>query len=108
MARTEDRFGHGINSFGKKQVGAQACLAWTRTLDGGLLSSLSSGRMGRGVKLPPQLGQTPCKEPSTQSAQKVHSKVQMRALSDAGGKSQSQRSQLGRNSSMEKFLFGLL
>jgi hypothetical protein len=41
---------------------------------------------------------------STQSAQKVHSNVQMRASVDAGGKSRSQHSQLGRNSSAIAFL----
>ena len=32
-----------------------------------------AGRMGRGVKPPPQFGQTLESTPSTQSAQKVHS-----------------------------------
>ena len=39
-----------------------------------------AGRMGRGSKPPPQLGHTSWSSCSTQSAQKVHSKVQMRAL----------------------------
>ena len=38
-----------------------------------------AGLIGRGAKPPPQLGQTLLKYRSTQSAQKVHSKVQMRA-----------------------------
>jgi hypothetical protein len=31
------------------------------------------GRIGRRTKFPPQLGQAPCKQCSTHSAQKVHS-----------------------------------
>ena len=38
-----------------------------------------AGRIGRGAKPPPQFGQTLLRCRSTQSAQKVHSKVQMRA-----------------------------
>jgi hypothetical protein len=57
-----------------------------------------AGRTGRGVKPPPQFGQTFCKTLATQSTQNVHSYEQMRALVDAGGRSQSQHSQLGRSS----------
>ena len=42
-----------------------------------------AGRMGRRSKPPPQLGQTLCRTFSTQSAQNVHSYVQMRAKVDA-------------------------
>lgn len=55
--------------------------------------------MGRGSKLPPQLGQV-LFIAATQGAQNVHSKVQMRASGDVGGRSLSQRSQLGLSSSM--------
>jgi hypothetical protein len=55
--------------------------------------------MGRGTNPPPQFGHTLRSTPSTQSAQKVHSKVQIRAVVDDGGKSLSQHSQLGRSSS---------
>jgi len=72
----------------------------TRRVEAGSFSNLAAGRMGRGTRLPPQLGQTPFNFVSTQSAQKVHSYVQMRASLLSGGRSRSQHSQLGRNSSM--------
>ena len=56
------------------------------------------GRMGRGAKSPPQFGQTFSSIRSTQAAQNVHSKVQIRASLASGGKSLSQHSQLGRSS----------
>jgi hypothetical protein len=65
-----------------------------------------AGRMGRGAKPPPQLGQTLWSLVSTQSAQKVHSYEQMRASVDAGGKSRSQYSQLGRSWSAIVGAFG--
>ena len=80
------RSGHGV-------------AAWMRCGDGGLRSSSTAGRIGRGHKLPPQLGHTPIKWPSTQRRQKVHSYVQIIASVDAGGRSTSQHSQLGRSSS---------
>jgi hypothetical protein len=70
-----------------------------RCCDGGLRSSRQAGRIGRGHKLPPQLGHMPDKCPSTQRRQKVHSYVQIIACIDAGGRSTSQHSQLGRSSS---------
>jgi hypothetical protein len=73
--------------------------AWIRCGDGGSRSSSNTGRIGRGHKLPPQLGHIPIKWPSTQRRQKVHSYVQIIASVDAGGRSTSQHSQLGRNSS---------
>jgi hypothetical protein len=48
-----------------------------RFVEGGFFSSFAAGRMGRGWKLPPQLGQTPFSLLSAQSAQKVHSYVQI-------------------------------
>lgn len=57
------------------------------------------GRTGRGTKPPPQLGQTFPSKPSTQVAQNVHSKLQIRASSEAGGKGLLQCSQVGRSSS---------
>jgi hypothetical protein len=56
--------------------------------------------MGRATNLPPQLGQTPPSFSATQVAQKVHSKLQMRASELSGGRSRLQHSQLGRSSSM--------
>jgi hypothetical protein len=72
----------------------------TRRVEGGLLTSSAAGRTGRGAKLPPQFGQTPLSRLSTQSRQNVHSKVQIIASVADGGRSLSQHSQLGRNSSI--------
>jgi hypothetical protein len=72
----------------------------TRLSPGGKRTSSRSGRMGRGENPPPQLGQTPFSGPSTQSLQKVHSKVQIRASALSGPRSRSQHSQFGRSSSM--------
>src|SRR6187455_2761454 len=58
--------------------------------------------MGRGAKPPPQLGQTSSRTDPTHSAQKVHSKLQIRASSDAGGSGREQFSQVGRSSSMSR------
>jgi hypothetical protein len=69
-------------------------------VEGGLSANLLAGRRGLATSSPPQLGHTP---PSTLSAhvwQKVHSNEQMRASVEAGGKSVSQHSQLGRSSSI--------
>jgi hypothetical protein len=57
-----------------------------------------AGRIGRGTKPPPQFGQTLKRTLSTQSAQKVHSYEQIRAMIDTGGRSRSQYSQFGRSS----------
>jgi hypothetical protein len=72
----------------------------TRRAEGGLFASFAAGLIGRGEKLPPQFGQTPLSLVSTQSRQKVHSKVQIIASAADGGRSLSQHSQLGRSSSM--------
>src|SRR5258708_16680532 len=77
----------------------------TRLADGGCLSTDTpgrhsfAGRIGCGAKPPPQFGQTLCSLVSTQSAQNVHSKVQMRASVAFGGRSLSQYSQFGRSCS---------
>jgi hypothetical protein len=71
-----------------------------RLVEAGLFASLLAGRCGRGTKSPPQFGQIPPSKASTQSAQNVHSKVQIMASSDSGGKSLLQHSQFGRNSSI--------
>ena len=44
------------------------------------------GRIGLGTNPPPQFGQTPPRIVSTQVAQNVHSKLQIRASSGAGRK----------------------
>lgn len=71
-----------------------------RRVEGGFLSSFAAGRIGRGTRFPPQFGQTPPSLFSTQSRQKVHSNVHIIASLAEGGKSLSQHSQLGRNSSI--------
>jgi len=73
---------------------------FTRTVEGGLSASLLSGLRGRTISSPPQLGHKPPSFCSEHDAQKVHSNEQIRARGDSGGKSQSQHSQLGRNSSI--------
>ncbi len=72
----------------------------TRRCEAGFFSSSDCGRMGRGPKLPPQFGQMPLNTSFTHCLQKVHSNVQIMAIGDAGGRSQSQFSQLGRSSSI--------
>ncbi len=63
-------------------------------------ASLLAGRRGRATSSPPQFGQRWFRMVSAQAAQNVHSKEQMRASADSGGKSLSQHSQLGRSSSI--------
>jgi len=76
----------------------------TRFVDAGRLPTDSparhsfAGRIGRGAKPPPQFGHTLASIRSTQSAQNVHSKVQIRASGESGGRSRSQASQLGLSS----------
>lgn len=71
-----------------------------RLVEAGYFFSLLAGRCGRDTKSPPQFGQAPWSKESTHDAQKVHSKVQILASSDSGGKSLLQHSQSGRNSSL--------
>jgi hypothetical protein len=59
-----------------------------------------AGLIGRGAKPPPQLGQTFSSTVSTQSAQNVHSKLQMRAVVESGGNAVLQCSQVGLSSSI--------
>jgi hypothetical protein len=72
----------------------------TRRVDGGYCASFAAGRIGRGERLPPQLGHTPSSTRSAQPAQKVHSNVQIIASLASGGRSLPQHSQFGRSSSM--------
>ena len=72
----------------------------TRWVEAGLFTSFSAGRRGRRTNSPPQLGHLPLNTVSAQVAQNVHSKVQIRASIESGGKSLLQHSQLGLNSSM--------
>jgi len=78
-----------------------------RLVEAGYFSSLLAGRCGRDTKSPPQFGQIPPSFESTQSAQNVHSKVQIFASNDSGGKSLLQHSQFGRNSSIKSLYYML-
>lgn len=69
-------------------------------MEGGLPASLFAGRRGRTTSSPPQFGQVPPSTPSAHGAQKVHSKEQMRASPESGGRSRSQHSQFGLSCSM--------
>lgn len=66
----------------------------------GKSASSASGRVGLTAKLPPQLGHRPASRVLTQSAQNVHSNVQMRASSAPFGRYLSHISQFGRISSI--------
>jgi len=72
----------------------------TRSVEAGLLRNLASGLRGLANNSPPQLGHTQPNLCCAQSAQKVHSNEQIRALVLLGGRSQLQHSQLGLNCSM--------
>lgn len=63
-----------------------------------MAESFAAGRLGRARSSPPQFGHFPSF--SAQLAQKVHSKEQMRASVDSGGRSFPQHSQQGLSSSM--------
>jgi hypothetical protein len=56
---------------------------------------MAAGLIGRGTKLPRQFGQTPENTFAAQSAQNVHSNVQIMAMVLSGGRSRSQHSQFG-------------
>jgi len=71
-----------------------------RAVAAGYFTSIAAGRIGRATRLPWQFGQIPRKPFSAQSAQKVHSKLQMRASLLSGGRSRSQHSQFGFNVSI--------
>jgi hypothetical protein len=58
------------------------------------------GLIGRGENPPPQFEQTFRRTVSTQTRQKVHSKLQIMASIDSGGRARLQCSQVGLNSSM--------
>jgi hypothetical protein len=45
----------------------------TRCVDAGCTASIAAGRIGRGTRSPPQLGQMPCSTVAAQAAQNVHS-----------------------------------
>ncbi|ASY57543.1 hypothetical protein SS05631_c26140 [Sinorhizobium sp. CCBAU 05631] len=80
--------------------GAQPCGFSTRWVEAGHFLSIAVGRIGRRTSSPLQFGQIPPSFPSAQSAQKVHSKVQIIASRLSGGRSRSQHSQFGRKLSI--------
>src|SRR5215217_2020725 len=92
---------HVESSIQSTERGAQPRGLNTRCVDGGYAASFPAGRRGRGMSSPPQLGQTPFNRSVTQLTQNVHSKVQMRASGESGGRSRSQHSQPGRICSMQ-------
>jgi hypothetical protein len=79
---------------------AQPCGLNTRSVDAGYSAILEAGRLGLFANSPVQFGQTFLSFSSAQGAQKVHSKVHMRAMSLSNGKSVLQHSQLGRSASV--------
>jgi hypothetical protein len=58
-----------------------------RCVAAGNFCSFSSGLRGRGSNSPPQFGQHPFSRSAEQTAQKVHSKEQIRASAELAGKS---------------------
>ena len=66
-----------------------------RVVDAGLFLSAVTGRIGRGAKLPEQLGQIWLSTFSAHSTQNVHSNVQIIASLESKGKSLLQCSQVG-------------
>jgi len=75
-------------------------LRCTPRVDAGSRNSLSGGRFGRGVRLPPQLGQRPLSiHPHSSRRMCTHRSRSGRypRPGDAGGRSQSQHSPLGRS-----------
>src|SRR5579872_2025574 len=71
-----------------------------RCVEGGCFMSFATGRIGRGERFPPQFGQTPLSFVSTHARQNVHSYVHIIASVADGGRSLSQHSQPGLNSSI--------
>lgn len=104
--------GGGANSRGEKEgflrtYFPQPAGLCARSVEGGYWPSFSAGRRGRGTSSPPQFGHLPCSTDSAHAAQKVHSKEQIRASVESGGRSLSQHSQLGRSWSMGWLSVGL-
>jgi hypothetical protein len=69
----------------------------TRSVEAGKLANLRLGRIGLATSAPLQLGHMLLSLSVAQVEQKVHSKEQMRASVDSGGRSKSQHSQFGLN-----------
>jgi hypothetical protein len=79
-----------------------------RLVDAGCFASNSAGRDGRRTSSPPQFGHLNPSFDSAQAVQNVHSKVQMNASEDVGGRSVSQHSQPGLSSSIHSPLLSTL
>ena len=75
-----------------------------RVVEAGCFSSNRAARKGRCTSSSPQLGHRPLSLVRVQPSQKVHSNVQIMACVESGGRSRSQHSQLGRISSMVRYL----
>ena len=69
----------------------------TLSVEAGNLANFALGRIGLATNSPPQLGHMLLSFWVAQAKQKVHSKEQIRASEESGGKSLSQHSQFGRN-----------
>jgi hypothetical protein len=78
----------------------QPCGLYTRSVEAGYFASFAAGRRGRATSSPPQFGHLPRSTPSVHERQNVHSKEQMNASVDSGGRSRLQHSQLGRSCSI--------
>jgi hypothetical protein len=72
----------------------------TRWREAGNFASFAAGRIGRRTNSPAQFGQRPSSTPAAQDRQNVHSKEQIIASRESGGKSTSQHSQPGLSNSI--------
>jgi hypothetical protein len=79
----------------------------TRFVEAGYFSSNAADRRGRAINSPPQFGHRPASTWVVQFAQNVHSKEQMRAMAESGGRSALQHSQLGLSSSIAVLAVGV-
>jgi hypothetical protein len=68
-----------------------------RSVEAGYFASFSTGLRGRATSSPPQFGHLPANTVSAHETQNVHSKEQILASPESGGKSLLQHSQPGRN-----------
>src|SRR5919108_2362547 len=70
----------------------------TRAVDAGWFNNSAGRRIGLRTSSPPQFGHTKPSFCEAQSRQNVHSKEQIYASFESGGRSRSQHSQFGRSS----------
>jgi hypothetical protein len=69
----------------------------TRSVEAGNFASFAAGLRGRATSSPPQFGHLPLSAVVAQATQNVHSKEQITASLDSGGRPRLQHSQLGRS-----------